>query len=45
MVKTGLQAIHNWNPTVTPKFGIVNFGNRQNKQIRGIIFWCLSVYL
>ena len=29
MIKKGLQIIHNWNPTVIPKFGMVDFDEKE----------------
>ena len=45
MIKKGLQIKHEWNPTVTPKFGMVDFDEKENQRIRGIISACWSVFL
>ena len=36
MIKKGLQIIRDWNPTVIPKFGMVDFAEKEISVFRGI---------
>ena len=36
MIKKGLQIIRDWNPTVIPKFGMVDFAEKEISAFRGI---------